>query len=112
VGSTYGRTGITVAARIGFDDNRVLGDKEGGGRPAPRSSARSCSGSTATSWCGRCLSSPRAIEEGIEEYLAMQAALETSREEPPRPAFDDGLIAPPPAAPPVTVSDALRHPSP
>jgi hypothetical protein len=55
---------------------------------------------------------PPAIEEGIEEYLAMQAALKTGRDEPPPPALDDGLIAPPPAAPPVTVSDALLHPSP
>jgi penicillin-binding protein 1A len=34
VGSTYGPTGITVAVRIGFDDNRELGDKETGGRTA------------------------------------------------------------------------------
>src|SRR3989442_13643782 len=34
VGSTYGPTGITVAVRIGFDDNRTLGDKETGGRTA------------------------------------------------------------------------------
>ena len=34
VGSTYGREGITVAVRIGFDDNRVLGAKETGGRAA------------------------------------------------------------------------------
>ena len=34
VGSTYGRTGITVAVRIGFDDNRGLGDQETGGRAA------------------------------------------------------------------------------
>jgi membrane carboxypeptidase/penicillin-binding protein len=34
VGSTYGRTGITVAVRIGFDDNRVLGDQETSGRAA------------------------------------------------------------------------------
>ena len=34
VGSTYGPHGITVAVRIGFDDNRALGDKETGGRAA------------------------------------------------------------------------------
>jgi penicillin-binding protein 1A len=34
VGSTYGPEGITVAVRIGFDDNRSLGDKETGGRIA------------------------------------------------------------------------------
>ena len=34
VGSTYGIDGITVAVRIGFDDNRSLGQNETGGRVA------------------------------------------------------------------------------
>ena len=34
VGSTYGPQGITVAVRIGFDDNRTLGPGETGGRAA------------------------------------------------------------------------------
>jgi penicillin-binding protein 1A len=34
VGSTYGPDGITVAVRIGFDDNRSLGVKETGARAA------------------------------------------------------------------------------
>jgi len=34
VGSTYGVDGITVAVRIGFDDNRPLGARETGGRVA------------------------------------------------------------------------------
>ncbi len=34
VGSTYGPDGITVAVRIGFDDNRPLGSQETGGRVA------------------------------------------------------------------------------
>jgi penicillin-binding protein 1A len=34
VGSTYGPEGITVAVRIGFDDNRSLGSGETGGRLA------------------------------------------------------------------------------
>src|SRR5208282_3789166 len=34
VGSTYGPDGITVAVRIGFDDNRTLGRKETGGLAA------------------------------------------------------------------------------
>jgi penicillin-binding protein 1A len=34
IGSTYGTEGITVAVRIGFDDNRSLGRKETGGRVA------------------------------------------------------------------------------
>ncbi len=59
VGSTYGPQGITVAVRIGFDDNRALG-REGDRRRARRcrSSARSCSASTRTSWWDRRRSSP------------------------------------------------------
>ncbi|HSK31340.1 MAG TPA: penicillin-binding transpeptidase domain-containing protein, partial [Candidatus Limnocylindria bacterium] len=34
VGSTYGPEGITIAVRIGFDDNRSLGPRETGGRVA------------------------------------------------------------------------------
>jgi len=34
VGSTYGADGVTVAVRIGFDDNRSLGSSETGGRVA------------------------------------------------------------------------------
>jgi membrane carboxypeptidase/penicillin-binding protein len=34
VGSTYGADGITIAVRIGFDDNRSLGANETGGRLA------------------------------------------------------------------------------
>ena len=34
VGSTYGQDGITVAVRIGFDDNQSLGRGETGGRAA------------------------------------------------------------------------------
>lgn len=34
VGSTFGPEGITVAVRIGFDDNRSLGPRETGGRVA------------------------------------------------------------------------------
>jgi penicillin-binding protein 1A len=34
VGSTYGPKGITIAVRIGFDDNRSLGPRETGGRVA------------------------------------------------------------------------------
>jgi penicillin-binding protein 1A len=34
VGSTYGPDGITVAVRVGYDDNRALGEQETGGRTA------------------------------------------------------------------------------
>ena len=34
IGSTYGPDGLTVAVRLGFDDNRPLGNRETGGRAA------------------------------------------------------------------------------
>jgi penicillin-binding protein 1A len=89
VGSTYGPQGITVAVRIGFDDNRPLGPRETGGRtalpifrdimlrvykdklvvPAPKF--------------------PADIEEGIDVYLARQAPLlGMGGDEPPRPVID------------------------
>jgi penicillin-binding protein 1A len=34
VGSTFGKGGVTIAVRVGFDDNRSLGDGETGGRVA------------------------------------------------------------------------------
>jgi penicillin-binding protein 1A len=112
VGSTYGRTGITVAVRIGFDDNRMLGDKETGGRAALPIFREIMLRVYHDELVGAVPEFPPAIEEGIQEYLARRAALERGREEPPRPALDDGLIAPPRAAPPVTVSDPLPHRSP
>jgi len=74
VGSTYGAGGITVAVRIGFDDNRTLGDKETGGRTACRYSARSCFAPTGRR-SGPVPEFPRAIEERIDQYLVGQAAL-------------------------------------
>jgi hypothetical protein len=53
---------------------------------------------------------PPAIEGSIEAYLVRRAARETGREERPRSALDDELIARPRAAtPPVTFSDGLPH---
>jgi penicillin-binding protein 1A len=101
VGSTYGGTGITVAVRIGFDDNRVLGNQETGGRVALPIFREVMLRVYRDGLVGPVPEFPPAIEEGIEGYLMRQAALETGREEPPRP--------PPSAAPPSTVSDALLH---
>ena len=98
-----------MAVRIGFDDNRVLGDQETGGRAALPIFREIMLRVYRDELVGPVPEFPPAIEEGIEEYLARRAALEAGREDPPRPALDDGLIAPPPAAPPVTVSDALLH---
>jgi penicillin-binding protein 1A len=99
-GSTYGRTGITVAVRIGFDDNRVLGDQETGGRAALPIFREIMLRVYRGELVGPVPEFPPAIEEGIEEYLARRTARETGRVEP-RPALDDGLIARPRAVTPV-----------
>jgi penicillin-binding protein 1A len=90
VGSTYGPKGITVAVRIGFDDNRPLGDRETGGRLAlPIFRAimlRVYEGHLA----GPVPKFPRKIEEGIDAYLAMQGVPKWGGDER-TPALDDGL---------------------
>jgi penicillin-binding protein 1A len=100
VGSTYGRTGITVAVRIGFDDNRVLGDQETGGRAALPIFREVMLRVYRDELVGPVPDFPAAIEERIDQYLARLAARETGRETPPRPAVDNGVAAPGPAAPP------------
>jgi penicillin-binding protein 1A len=108
VGSTYGRSGITVAVRIGFDDNRVLGDQETGGRAALPIFREIMLRAYRDELVGRVPEFPPAIEEGIDQYLARRAARETGQE-PARPVLDDGLIAPPSATPSVTFADTLLH---
>ena len=109
VGSTYGRSGITVAVRIGFDDNRVLGDQETGGRAALPIFREIMLRVHRDELVGPVPEFPLAIEQGIDQYLARRAARETGRQEPSRPARDDGRIAPPSATPSVTFADTLLH---
>jgi membrane peptidoglycan carboxypeptidase len=92
VGSTYGPTGVTVGMRIGFDDNRMLGDKEGGGRGSLPIFREIMLRVYRAKLVGPVPEFPPAIEEGIAEYLAMQAARQAGRDQPPS-ALDDGLIA-------------------
>jgi penicillin-binding protein 1A len=108
VGSTYGRTGITVAVRIGFDDNRVLGDQETGGRAALPIFREIMLRAYRDELVGPVPEFPPAIEEGIDQYLARRAARETGQE-PAQPARDDGRIAPLSATPSVTFAGALLH---
>ena len=91
VGSTYGQTGITVAVRIGFDDNRVLGDQETGGRAALPIFREIMLRAYRDRLVGPVPEFPRAIEEGIEDYLARCAARGPDREEP-GPALDDAHL--------------------
>ena len=69
VGSTYGPQGITVAVRIGFDDNRTLGDKETGGRAALPIFREIMLLTYQQKLVGSAPSFPREIEDGIDQYL-------------------------------------------
>ena len=100
VGSTYGQTGITVAVRIGFDDNRALGDKETGGRAALPIFREIMLRVYRDELAGPVPEFPPALESGIDRYLASRAALETR------------LLAPSSSAPPMMLSDALLQRSP
>lgn len=80
VGSTYGTEGITVAVRIGFDDNRPLGNRETGGRTALPIFREIMLRVYQDDLLGRAPRFPREIEDGISQYLAM---LETLSEPPP-----------------------------
>jgi len=75
VGSTYGTEGITVAVRIGFDDNRPLGNRETGGRTALPIFREIMLRVYQDDLLGRAPRFPRAIEDGINQYLAMLATL-------------------------------------
>ena len=69
VGSTYGPQGVTVAVRIGFDDNRTLGDKETGGRAALPIFREIMLRTYQLEFVGAAPSFPREIEDGIDQYL-------------------------------------------
>ena len=78
VGSSYGTEGITVAVRIGFDDNRPLGNRETGGRTALPIFGEIMLRVYGEQLVGQAPRFPREIEEGINQYLAMQALGEVS----------------------------------
>ena len=101
VGSTYGPQGITVAVRIGFNDNRALGEKETGGRMALPIFREIMLRVYRDQLVGPAPRFPREIEEGIDEYLAMQDVLEAVPAEP-TPVRTGGPSALPPVAPPAT----------
>jgi penicillin-binding protein 1A len=82
VGSTYGPQGITVAVRIGFDDNRALGEKETGGRTALPIFREVMLRVYERQLAGPVPQFPREIEQGIDQYLERQAALSAERTMP------------------------------
>jgi membrane carboxypeptidase/penicillin-binding protein len=70
VGSTYGAQGITVAVRIGFDDNRTLGPRETGGRAAMPVFREIVARVYADALVGTVPQFPRDMENRIDAYLA------------------------------------------
>jgi penicillin-binding protein 1A len=82
VGSTYGPRGITVAVRIGFDDNRALGAKETGGRAALPIFREIMLHAYQRELVGAVPLFPREIEDRIDQYLVRQAALKAGRDNP------------------------------
>ncbi len=102
VGSTYGPKGITVAVRIGFDDNRELGTKETGGRAALPIFREIMLRVYDGKLVGPVPKFPREIEEGIDRYLALQPKADSL----PLPAGTPA-IATPPVAPAAADSRAL-----
>jgi penicillin-binding protein 1A len=70
VGSTYGPEGITVAVRIGFDDNRSLGAKETGGRVALPVFKELMLRVYREKLVGPAPTFPAQIEQNINDYLA------------------------------------------
>jgi penicillin-binding protein 1A len=82
VGSTYGSKGITVAVRIGFDDNRSLGARETGGRTALPIFREIMLRVYRNKLVGPVPRFPSKIEQGIDGYLAMQAVPEAGGDEP------------------------------
>jgi penicillin-binding protein 1A len=69
VGSTYGPDGITVAVRIGFDDNRSLGAKETGGLVALPVFREIVLGAYGKKLVGPAPRFPAEMEERIDVYL-------------------------------------------
>jgi penicillin-binding protein 1A len=85
VGSTYGPQGITVAVRIGFDDNRPLGENETGSRSALPIFREIMLRLYQERLVGPLPRFPRDIEARIDAYLALQPVLEASRDGRPPP---------------------------
>jgi len=74
VGSTYGPDGITVAVRIGFDDNRSLGGMETGGRTALPVFRELMLKTYQAKLVGPVPSFPTDMEENIQSYLSGEPA--------------------------------------
>jgi membrane peptidoglycan carboxypeptidase len=74
VGSTYGPEGITVAVRIGFDDNRTLGPLETGGRVALPVFKEIVLGAYGEKLVGPVPQFPASMEQRINQSLRLEEA--------------------------------------
>ena len=74
VGSTFGPSGVTMAVRIGFDDNRSLGEGETGGRTALPVFREAVGTAYAAGLLGPPPRFPQDLEHDIDEYLVASAA--------------------------------------
>jgi len=74
VGSTYGPEGITVAVRIGFDDNRSLGKMETGGKAALPVFREVMLKTYQANLVGPVPSFPADMEKNIQTYLSGELA--------------------------------------
>jgi len=101
VGCTYGPQGITVAVRIGFDDNRELGSKETGARTALPIFREIMLRVYKDKLVGPVPKFPREIENGIDKYLTLQA----DRNVLPAPV-GAAAVSPAPTAAVATASNA------
>jgi penicillin-binding protein 1A len=99
VGSTFGLEGITVAVRIGFDDNRSLGPQETGGRLALPVFKELMLRVYREKLVGPAPTFPAQMEQNINDYLAggsiskgeFLSALHPINPSPPlSPRFEDG----------------------
>lgn len=75
VGSTFGESGITVAVRLGFDDNRSLGEGETGGRTALPVFRSLVERAYKLGMLGPVPVFPSTVEQGIDAYITASAAL-------------------------------------
>jgi penicillin-binding protein 1A len=73
VGSTFGESGITVAVRIGFDDNRSLGEGETGGRCALPVFRKLVELAYQRGVLGPVPTFPPTVEQGIDAYMIASA---------------------------------------
>jgi membrane peptidoglycan carboxypeptidase len=85
VGSTYGPEGITVAIRLGFDDNRSLGHQETGGRIALPVFKEIMLRVYRDKLVGPVPEFPAQIEQRISDYLKGDSVSPLNLSNPPTP---------------------------